>query len=156
MGEIAGLEVILQKMRSYCAYQERCHSEIRSKLALSKIYGEQAGQIIEKLLEENYLNEERFAQAFAGGKFRIKNWGKIRIVSELKRKGISAYCIKSALKEIPEEEYHLTATRLFEKKLEGSTEDSFDRNCQKAVNYLQQKGFENDLAFSIYEKYKSA
>ena len=95
----------LLKAAGYCAYQERCHEEVREKLSEWGIYGEDAGNILLQLIGQNYLNEERFAKAFAGGKFRTKRWGRIKITLELKARKVSDYCIHDAMKEIDEELY---------------------------------------------------
>src|SRR5258705_1416789 len=105
-----------QKIKQYCAYQERCHSEVRGKLYSYSLTGPEAGKAISKLVEENYLNEERFAVQFAGGKFRIKQWGRVKIKYELKQKRVSEYNIKIGIKEIEEEEYIKTLQKLTEKK----------------------------------------
>ena len=92
----------LQKLKHYCAYQERCHSEVRDKLFSLGIWKRDQDAIIATLIEENYLNEERFALAYAGGKYRMKQWGRQRIRYELKQKQVSDYSIKKALKQIDE------------------------------------------------------
>jgi regulatory protein len=107
----------LPKVKQYCAYQERCHSEVKEKLFTYGVYGDDADSIISTLIEEDYLNEERFAIAFAGGKFRMKQWGKVKISYELKQKQVSAYCIKKALQSIQAEEYENTLQKLAEQKL---------------------------------------
>ena len=89
-----------EKIKPYCAYQERCHREVKEKLYGYGLYGHDVEQIISRLIEENYLNEERFAVAYAGGHSRIKKWGKIKITQALRQKGVSAYCIKKALQSI--------------------------------------------------------
>ncbi len=140
-------EEALQKLRHYCGYQERCHKEVKEKLygyGLNKADVEEA---ISVLIEENYLNEERYAIAFAGGYFRTKQWGRVKIGYELKNKGVSQYCITKAMKEIGEEDYIKTIRELIEKKRESiSDEDhnSYTRN-QKIMNYLLQRGFESQL-----------
>ena len=90
-------EQALQKLKHYCGYQERCHSEVISKLYDLGVYKNEHDEILSTLIQENYLNEERFAIQFVGGKFRLKHWGKIKIKYELKSKQISEYCIKKAL-----------------------------------------------------------
>jgi regulatory protein len=97
-------EQALQKLKHYCAYQERCHSEVRDKLFSLGVYKKHHDDLIAALIAENYLNEERFAVAYAGGKWRIQHWGRVKIKYELKQKQISDYCIKKALKQIDEED----------------------------------------------------
>ena len=84
----------LKKIKHYCAYQERCHSEVKEKLYSFGLYKQQVENILSKLIEDNYLNEERFAIAFAGGKFRMKHWGRKKIEYELRQKQVSTFCIK--------------------------------------------------------------
>jgi regulatory protein len=98
-------EQALQKLKHYCAYQERCHSEVKEKLYSLGVWKKDHDEIIASLIEENYLNEVRFAIAYAGGKLRVKQWGRVKIRYELKQKQVSDYCIKKALKQIHEEAY---------------------------------------------------
>lgn len=106
----------LEKLRKFCAYQERCHQDVLTKLFDLSIYGDDQDQIISQLITENFLNETRFAQAFAGGKYRIKKWSKYKILNELKRRKISAYNIKKGMAEIDEDEYEKNISSLVEKK----------------------------------------
>ena len=98
-------EQAYQKLRHYCAYQDRCHSEVKTKAYLLGLRKTEVEELTSKLIEENCLNEERFAKAFAGGKFRIKQWGRIKIKTELKNKQISHYCITAAMDEIDDLKY---------------------------------------------------
>ena len=109
------LDEAQKKIEHYCAHQERCHQEIVQKLRQMKMIPQAIDVIIGKLIQENYLNETRFAQSFSRGKFRIKKWGKDRIVRELKMRHISAFNIKIALKEIPEEDYLNTLSEIAKK-----------------------------------------
>ncbi len=104
-------------MERYCAYQERCHKEVHQKLYEMRMIPVAVDQIIDHLLRHNFLNETRFAQAFARGKFRTKKWGRSRIVNELKRREISKYNIQIALKEIPDSEYFKTFEALGRKTI---------------------------------------
>lgn len=106
----------LPKLQHYCAYQERCHSEVKDKLAEYGVFGDDAAQIISELIQEDYLNEERFALQFAGGRFRTKQWGRRKIQYTLKQKGVSDYCIRKALRSIDEEDYEQTLMKLSESK----------------------------------------
>ena len=135
----------LEKAKSYCAYQERCHKEVSDKLYSWKLNADEINYIIDHLIQENYLNEERFAIAFAGGKFRMKHWGRKKIEKKLKEKRVSEYCIKKALEEIDDEDYIRTLYRLIEKK-HGSLKDkdSFAKK-KKTATYIYGRGFESDL-----------
>jgi len=142
----------LRKLQKYCAYQDRCHQEVRSKLLDLKIYGDDLEDIIVQLIEENFLNEERFARSYARGKFRIKNWGRTRILQELKRRKISAYCIKKAMEEIEEEDYEQTLLKLLEKKRKQLKEKKPFILKGKLAKYLIGKGYESGLVWTLVHK----
>jgi len=138
-----GKEQALQKIRHYCRYQERCHAEVKEKLYSLGLYKQEVEEMISVLIEENYLNEERFAQHFAGGKFRMKQWGRKRIEYELKQKQISDYCIRKGLKEIDENDYRKTLFRLAEQKWDQlKEEDNIYTRRKKLSDFLVQKGYE--------------
>ena len=139
------------KLEHYCAYQERCHEEVIQKLWSMKIDTVTRDEIIVYLIENNYLNEERFACSFARGKHRIKQWGKIRIVNELKFRKISPYNINTALKEITSEEYETTFHKLAENHWELMRENNVLKKRKKFCDFLLRKGFESNL---VYEKVK--
>jgi regulatory protein len=140
----------LPKIKQYCAYQERCHREVKEKLLSYGIYKNDAEEIISKLIEENYLNEERFAILFAGGKCRVKQWGKMKIKYELKQKGISEYCIKKALKNIDADDYEATLKKLAEQKLKIlKSEKNIFIKKGKLQDFLFRRGFETDLITAI-------
>src|SRR5215475_10354937 len=109
-------EQAIQKLRHYCGYQERCHSEVREKLYELGVWKKDHDEIIATLIEENYLNEERFAIAFAGGKFRVKQWGRVKIKYELKQKQVNDYSIRKALQQIDEKKYKTTLHKLTAEK----------------------------------------
>jgi regulatory protein len=134
-------------LEHFCAYQERCHKEVVDKLYKLKMIAEAQEQIIGHLITEGFLNESRFAQSFARGKFRIKKWGKIRITQELKRKDISAYNIKLGLKEIDDEIYVLTLQDLIQKKQNSIKETDAFKKKKKIVDYLLRQGYEATLIF---------
>lgn len=137
-------EQACQKLKHYCGYQERCHSEVKTKAYLFGLRKTDVEELVSKLIEEGYLNEERFAKLYAGGKFRIKQWGRVKIVAGLKQKGVSEYCINKALKEIDEKEYHSVLKKLARKRWEavsGPGTNLFVK-MSKTRNYLLSKGFE--------------
>lgn|SRR5690606_15623465 len=135
------------KMESFCAYQERAQQEVRDKLYTWGLHSEDVENIIAELITENFLNEERFAKAFVRGKFRIKKWGKVKIIQHLKAKRISSPLIKIALREIDLDEYEENLDTLIQKKI-GSQADSLSLSEKaKLMRYLQSKGYENDLIF---------
>jgi len=139
-------EQALQKLRHYCAYQERCHAEVKEKLYAFGLHKQEVEESIMQLIEENYLNEERFARQFAGGKFRMKQWGRIKIKEALKQKRVSDYCIRKALQEIDEEQYQATLTKLAAKKwksIRGQGVNRYVRSA-KTTAWLMQKGYETE------------
>ncbi len=144
-----GKNAALEKMRKYCAYQERCHKEVRQKLLRLEVYGDELEEIIYELIQENFLNEERYARSYARGKFRFKKWGRLKIIQELKRREISEYCIGSAMEEIDEDEYISTLNKLAAKKWEEYHRlKIFDRKGNTA-RYLINKGYEPELVWKI-------
>jgi len=146
-------EQALQKLRHYCGYQERSHSEVKEKLYSLGIWKKDQDEIISTLIEENYLNEERFAIAFAGGKFRMKQWGRVKIKYELKQKQVSEYSIKKALKEIDEDTYRETLQKLYEDKWDSlKGEKNIFIKMTKTRDYLLQKGYEGELVKNLISK----
>ena len=144
-------EQAFQKLKHYCAYQERCHSEVKEKLYNLGIWKKEHDEIIATLIEENYLNEERFAIAYAGGRFRIKKWGRTKIKYELKQKQVSDYCIKKALKKIDEEDYLKVLGKLAKEKYASLKNDQHLIRKKKTIDYLQQKGYEYELIIRSIE-----
>jgi regulatory protein len=139
----------LEKAKHYCAYQERSHYETAAKLYNYGLYKTEAEKILSQLIEEGYLNEERYAIHFAGGKFRMKKWGKVKIQYYLKQKKVSPYSIRIALKEIDEEEYAATLQQLAIDKWNSlKTEPHFGR-IAKTTHYLLQRGFEQELISKV-------
>ena len=112
------VEEAKRKLERYCAYQERCHKEVRNKLKDMRMIPEAIDVVLVHLIQHNFLNEERFAKAFVRGKFRIKNWGKNRLVRELKFREISKYSIDEALKEIDLDDYYETLEALTLKRID--------------------------------------
>ncbi|HRE62235.1 MAG TPA: regulatory protein RecX [Ferruginibacter sp.] len=146
-----GKEKAWQKIKHYCAYQERSHAEVREKLYSFGLYKQEVETLLVQLIEENYLNEERFAIAFAGGKFRMKQWGRVKIKFELQQKAVSAYCIKKALAGIDENEYLATLQKLAKGKLATlKSEKNIFIKKTKLRNYLMQKGYEPSMIMEFF------
>jgi regulatory protein len=119
---------------------------VRDKLYSFGLRKSEVEEIISSLITENYLNEERFAIHFAGGKFRMKQWGKIKIKQALKFKQVSDYCIRKALKEIDSREYEKTFQKLATQKLKTlKSERNVFIKKRKLQDFLLQKGFENEM-----------
>ena len=145
-------EQALQKLKHFCAYQERCHSEVKEKLYSLGVWKKDHDEIIATLIEENYLNEERFAIAFAGGKFRIKQWGRVKIKYELKQKQVSDYSIKKALKQIDEEDYMKVLDKLAKEKYASLKSEQWLVRKKKTMDYLLRRGFEMELVMGVVGK----
>ncbi len=138
-------EQALQKLRHYCAYQERSHYEVQQKLFELGIRKPDQDEIISSLIEDDYLNEERFAIQFAGGKFRMNDWGRKKIRFALKEKRVSDYNINKALRSIDETEYEKTVQSLAEKKSATLKDDPYMERKRKITDYLLQKGYELEV-----------
>ena len=150
-------EQALQKLRHYCAYQERSHMEAKEKLYSFGLRKQAVEEALAQLIEEDYLNEERFAIQFAGGKFRIKQWGRVKIKHALKQKQISTYCINRAMKEIDEKDYDKILHKLASQKwstVKGAGVNLFVK-MSKTTDYLLQKGYEPELVKQAIEDLKS-
>ena len=146
------LEEAKRKLEKYCAYQDRCHKEVRTKLYEMRMIPEAADAVIYHLLQHKFLDEERFARSFARGKFKHKKWGKNRIKQELKQREIGAYLIKKSFTEIPENEYRETFEELAQKRLDQLTaENDTYKKRKKLADYLAYRGWPGDW---IYEKAK--
>ena len=148
-----GTEKALEKIKQYCAYQERCHSEVRNKLYGFGLNTEEIEMLISTLIQENFLNEERFALAFAGGKFRIKKWGKAKIKQALNFKKISPYCIDKALKSLDDSTYEKNFEKLADVKwlsLKGEKNKYIKQG--KLRRYLMGKGYESNLITDFVNK----
>ena len=149
-------EQALQKLRHYCGYQERCHAEVKEKLYSFGLRKQMVEEAIAQLIEEDYLNEERFAIQFAGGKFRMKQWGRVKIKHALKQKQVSAYCINKAMKELDEKDYANTLHKLAKRKwdtIKGEGVNLFVK-MGKTTDYLVQKGYEPELVRQVINALK--
>ena len=138
-----------KKLEYYCAYQERCHKEVKQKLQKMNMIPEAIDVIIVHLIKHNFLNEERFTKAFVRGKFNIKKWGKYRLTLELKKKDISKANINQAINEIEDENYYKTFNDLAEKHFLTLTDKNKFKKKKKLVDYLLYRGWESHL---VYEK----
>lgn len=138
-------EQALPKIRHYCSYQERSHKEVKEKLYGFGLYKTDVEELIAQLIEEDYLNEERFAIQYAGGKFRMKQWGRIKIQMGLQERQVSTYCIRKAMTVIGAVDYEQTLHRLAEKKWAALKGEQYISREGKTRNYLLQKGYEPAL-----------
>ena len=145
------VEEAKRKLEHYCAYQERCHKEVNSKLRELNMIPDAIDVIVVHLIEHKFLDESRYAASFARGKFRIKKWGKQRIQRELKQKQISTYNIKKGLEEISDEDYYNSFEELAAKKVDSILESDKYKKRKKLADYLFYRGWESHL---VYDKIK--
>lgn len=140
-----------QKALRYCAYQERSHQEVKSKLFEWSVESSVIDELLAYLITEGFLNEERFAKTFAGGKFRLKKWGRLKIVHSLEAKGLTKNCIKIGLREIEQEDYVKTLDVLLQEKMEAQASENLFVARDKASKFAIQRGFEPEL---VWERLK--
>lgn len=142
-------EEVLQKLKKYCVYQERCHQEVHQKLKTLKTKPEDIDSVVVELKQYDFLNEKRYAKSFVSGKFKIKKWGRNRLTLELKKRSVPNYLINSALNEIDEQEYITVFNSLAEKKYNSISETNKLKKKKKLVDYLLQRGWESQM---VYDK----
>jgi regulatory protein len=147
-------DYIVGKVRNYCAFQERCISEVSGKLKEWKVGQKRAEKIIEQLIREDYLNEERFARSYAGGKFRINHWGKTKIIYELERRQVPDLIIQIGLEEIGDEEYAETLEEILQRKNRELREPDPFKRKQKLIAFGIQKGYHYGLVKQVVGKLK--
>ena len=141
----SGFEQAKVRIAAYCAYQERCHSEVTEKLYSYQLHRDQVEELVAWLITENYLNEERYAVTFAGGKFRVKQWGRLKIRRALEQKKVSDYSIVKSLAAIDEGDYHHTIEALIKSQQNRINEENLFALRHRIAKYLQNKGYEPDL-----------
>ena len=148
-------EDALKQLHRFCVYQDRCHSEVRTKLIKLKIYGQLLEEVMAELISDDFLNEERFAISYASGKFKINQWGKQKIKQGLMAKRVSSYCINKALSSLDEEEYYTGLEAILLKKKETiKSTNSFDLK-KKIINYGLGKGYDYGLISEIINGWKA-
>ena len=137
------------RISRFCAYQERSHHEVRNKLESFGLGTDAVDELLSRLITEGFVNEERFAKAFAGGKFRIKNWGRLKIERALKAHNISSRCIAIGLREIDIDDYRAALEKLIAKKSDTITDDNLLRKRDLISKYAIGKGFEPELVWQM-------
>lgn len=145
------VQEIKSKMEHYCSYQDRCHSDVESKIRSFFIIPQAKEEIIMGLINDGFLNEERFAKSYVRGKFGMNDWGREKIKSGLYRKNISEYLINTAMQEIDESDYTNTIKRLFERKktiIKARNKYEFK---QKMIRFLMGKGFEYEIILNTID-----
>lgn len=140
------------KLYRYCAYQERCHQEVEEKLRELGVRGDAADEVIHHLISEGFLNEERFAKNFASGKFRLKHWGRLKIVRELEQRNVSSHCIRAGLREIEDETYAVALSELLKKKADITEAENVFTLRDKVSRFAIQKGFEPELVWTLLKQ----
>jgi len=140
---------VYKKAADYCAYQERCQQEVRDKLYYWGLHREDVENVIALLITDGFINEERFSKAFAGGKFRMKKWGKVKIKKELKRKNISDYCIRKGLGEINNREYIKSLKDIIDKKIRKIGGKNKLKKLNRVASFAISKGYESELIWEI-------
>jgi len=141
-----------QKIKQYCSYQERSHQATKEKLFSMGLYKKDVEILLSQLIEENYLNEQRYAFQFVGGHFRIKKWGKIKIAAALKQQKVSSYNIQKSLDEIDQNAYLSCLQQLASVKWNALKKETTLNKKIKTTSYLLQKGFESNLIRNVLEK----
>jgi regulatory protein len=142
-------EWILSKMKHFCAYQERCMQDVTTRLSTFHLQEDVYESIINILIKENFLNEERFARSFARGKLKYNKWGKNKIYATLQLKGVPEIFIEEALNEIDPHEYITVLRNLVAAKSKEIKETEFNRKIKKLANFATSKGFESDLVWDV-------
>jgi regulatory protein len=143
----------LLKIQHYCAYQERSHKEVKNKLYTYGLYSTEVDQILSQLITDGFLNEERFAKAFAGGKFRMKKWGRLKIKNELEHLGLTKNCIQRGLKEIELTDYSKTLKELLKKKWGEVKEENPFKKRDKVARFAISKGYEAEMVWEYLRDY---
>lgn len=144
---------ILIKMRKYCDYQDRCHQDVRSKLIRLQVYGDELEQVMAILIEEDLLNEERFARSFTRGRYRIKAWGRHRITRELKQRQISDYCIRKGMEEIDSEEYYKNLIQVLQRRVNHLEPDWHQGKKEEDLReHGMRKGYELPLIIEAIQE----
>ncbi len=141
------LKIAIERLKNYCALQDRCQWDVTQKMKEWGLLEMTQNHILEILIQEKYVDEERFAQSFCRGKFLIKQWGKVKITNELKKKKISNICIKKGLKEIDLTEYDLLLENLLTKKNDTLRDKNHFTRKSKLARFLIQRGFEGNLVW---------
>ncbi|MCF8258365.1 MAG: RecX family transcriptional regulator [Flavobacteriales bacterium] len=142
----------LEKMRRYCAYQERSHQQVRDKLYEAQLFGDDVEEIITTLILENFLNEDRFARSYARGKFRMNGWGRVKIVQGLKQHRVHPNGIRAAMTEIGDEEYRDALRSIIQQKMRVLKEKHPLRRKAALMRFAAQRGFEGDLVREMLEE----
>ena len=146
---IYDINMVVERLKNYCAIQDRCQLDVIQKMREWRLLDATQNHLLELLIEGQYVNEERYSRAFCRGKFKMKKWGKLRIINELKKKRISDICIANGLEEIDDIEYRRVLNNIYQRKKERIKEKNHFIKKKKIATYLMNKGYESDL---VWEK----
>ena len=142
----------LAKIQHYCAYQERSHKEVKNKLFDFGLHSDEVDELLARLITEGFLNEERFAKAFAGGKFRMKKWGRLKIEHELEHRGLTKNCIARGINEIDKSDYTKTLKALIAKRVKQTPEGNPFTRRNKVARFAISKGYEPELVWEVVKE----
>ncbi|MBK7964637.1 MAG: RecX family transcriptional regulator [Bacteroidetes bacterium] len=142
-------EIAWLKIARWCAYQERSQQEVRDKLYEYGLFSKDVEVLISRLIGDNFLNEERFAIAFAGGKFRQLGWGKVKIKAALKLKKVFDYCLRKGIASIPDQDYILMLEKVVAKRAREEKENNPMKRMHKLAQYAISRGYESDLVWEV-------
>ena len=147
-GKIYDLKIVNEKIRNYCAIMDRCQHQVFQKLQKYGVSEHHSHDILIELIQQDFLNEERFAKSYSSGRFKIKKWGKRKIFYKLSLLKVSKECINSGLLEINDEEYSETLNSLAEQKYLALKDKNLFVRKRKVANYLVSKGYESELVWN--------
>ena len=149
------IKIAIERLKNYCALQDRCQWDVTQKMKEWGLLEMTQNHILEILIQEKYVDEERFTQSFCRGKFLIKKWGKVKITNELKKKKISDICIKKGLEEIDLTEYDLLLENLLTKKNDTLKDKNHFTRKSKLARFLIQRGFEGNLVWDKIREFSN-
>ena len=149
------IKIALERLKNFCALQDRCQFDVIQKMKEWGLLELTQDHILEILITDKYIDEERYAQSFCRGKFRIKKWGRIKITNELRKKQISNICINKGLKEIEDEEYEILLNNLLEKKNNSLKDKNHFTRKKKIASFLIQRGFEGNLVWDKIREFSN-
>ena len=152
--KIYDIKIAIEKLKNYCAIEEKCTYDVKQKMKDWGLHNKAQDYIIEELIHESYINEERYSRSFCRGKFKIKKWGKMKIINELKKKYISTLCINKGLEEISDTEYLNELNMQYQKKKNSLNEKSYFIKKRKITTYLINKGYESNLVWDQLKELK--
>ena len=153
--KVYDIKIALERLKNFCALQDRCQFDVIQKMKEWELLELTQDHILEILITDKYIDEERYAQSFCRGKFRIKKWGRVKITNELKKKKISNICINRGLKEIEDEEYEILLNNLLEKKNNSLKDKNHFARKKKIASFLIQRGFEGNLVWDKIREFSN-